>query len=242
MTAIVIITFNIDHRIFIFQIEAIKKFCTDDYVIEVIDNSTNKEKSEAIKYHAGIQQVSYRKTEPGEIDSSHSHAFAANLSFKMLFEFYDYFFYLDHDCIPVKPFSVVDILGDYDAAGVVAGIDVKYLWPGCMMWNNKTVDRGLIDFTPSHEMRTDTGGGSYVLLERYKCLFFDEIGCYNPHFANTKLYYFYMMIYNETFIHFLNGSDWNSTKYNDQRLNSLMNIANERIQLNETSNNSSLQE
>lgn len=231
---ICIIVYNLDHRIFIFQIESIKKYCTDDYAIEVIDNSTHKEKSEAIKYHAGIQEVNYRKTEPGEIDSSQSHAFAANLSYKMLFEFYDAFFYLDHDLIPVKPFSVSQILEENDCAGVKVGIETKSLWAGCVMWK-KTIPVELIDFTPIHDLRLDTGAGFYKVIDQYKCFFFDEVGCFNEQFKDTKLYYFYMMIYSGTFMHFLNASDWNPTKNNEQRLNSLMNIAMQRQ--NENSNN-----
>lgn len=234
-TAIVIIVFNLDHRVFLLQIEAIKKFCTDNYVIEVIDNSTNLELSEAIKYHAQEQGVSYRKTNPVNADPSHSHAFAANLAYKILFEFYDYFFFLDHDCIPLKPFSVVNTLGEKTIAGVQVGIETKYYWPGCLMFNNKKVNRKYLNFNPIHHLRIDTGGQTYRIINQTpdECIFFDEVGHYNEAFRDTELYYFYMVINEGTFMHFLNSSGWNPTERNEERINSLINIAQTKIDLYE---------
>lgn len=226
MTGIVIITFNLDCRIFILQIEAIKKFCRDEYSIEIIDNSTNEELAEAIKYHAGIQEVNYHRTIPANHDPSSSHAFAASISYKMLCNQYQYFFYLDHDCIPVKEFSVVETLGDKLIAGVLQGqAETKYFWPGCVMWNN-VIDRRCIDFSHSNKLRTDTGGGFYKVIEKYgyeKCILFDEVGCENPDFKD-EVYYFYMMINNRTFIHWLNTSNWRKVERNEERLNTLLNI------------------
>ncbi len=227
MTGIVIITFNLDTRIFILQIESIKRFCLDEYTIEVIDNSTNDELAEAIRYHAKEQNVNYRRTMPGDNDPSTSHAFAANISYGMLKDQYDYFLYLDHDCIPVKQFSVVEILGDKVIAGLLQGQSVtKYLWPGCVMWNNTKIDKSLIDFSHNSKLRIDTGGNFYKIIERYgyeEVILFDEIGCQNPYFQDT-FYYFYMLINNKTFIHFLNSSNWRKVDRNGERINTLLNI------------------
>lgn len=227
MTGVVIIVFNIDCRIFLLQIQAIKKFCKDEFVIEVIDNSTNEEQAEAIRYHAKDQGVNYTKTEPALNDPSTSHAFAANFSYKLLREQYDYFLYLDHDCIPVKEFSVVEILGDKLIAGVLQGqSETKYFWPGCVMWNNKEIDFRAIDFNHYSKLRVDTGGGFYKVIKTYgydRCILFDEIGCQNPDFQDEH-YYFYMMIYNKTFIHWLNTSNWRGVERNNERIGTLMNI------------------
>ena len=229
--AVVVVVFNLDCRVFLLQMEAIKKFCTDNYVIEVIDNSTDLELSEAIKYHAQEQGVNYRKTNPVNADPSHSHAFSANLAYKILFEFYDYFFFLDHDCIPLKPFSVVNTLGDKMIAGVQVGIETKYYWPGCLMFNNHKVNRRLINFNPIQKLRIDTGGLTYVIINQSpdECIFFDEVGHYNEAFRDTELYYFYMVINNGGFMHFLCASNWANMPDNDIRINSLINIANEKI-------------
>lgn len=222
---VIIIVFNLDCRVFLLQISAIRKFCSDDYVIEVIDNSTDIEKSEAIKYHAGSQNVNYRKTEPNNNDPSHSHAFAANISYKILQNEYDILFYLDHDCIPVKSFNCVEILGKNDIAGVQSGQgQTKYFWPGCLMWKVKKIPKSYINFNPVHRLRADTGGGLYKILPRYKCLFFDEVGCANPDFSHDPDYYFYMTMHNKTFIHWLNTSNWRNKKNNEERINTLINI------------------
>lgn len=237
---IVIVTYNIDTRIFILQVESIKRFCKDkDYTIQIIDNSSDEAKAESIRYYSNVHNVYHRRTNSGNADASRSHAFAANLSYQILKEQYNGFFYLDHDCIPVKDFSVEEILGDKIIAGVRSGTVINYFWPGCLMWNDTQIEAGLINFSPINELRADTGGGTYKIIEKYgmeKCIFFDEVGCENPHFANTPLYYFYMMIYRNTFIHFINASNWNPTENNESRLNSLIDITNNKIQENNERN------
>lgn len=230
---IVVITFNLDSRIFLLQMECIKRFCKDrDYTIEIVDNSDGEEFAEGIKHHAGEQSVNYRKVHSGNKDFSKSHSFAANFAYRMLKDSYDMFFYLDHDCIPVKEFSVERILEGGIMAGVRSGLKIDYFWPGCLMWNNLQIEQELINFNPINELRADTGGELYRVIDMYgkeMCIFFDEIGCENPDFNATPLYYFYMMIYKETFMHFLNASNWNPTEENEKRLSSLINIANNKI-------------
>ncbi len=230
---IVIITYNLDCRVFILQIEAIRKFCQDpDYTIEVFDNSSNQELATAIKHHAGELGVKYNRTNPSTSDASLSHSFAANFSYKILKDTYDTFFYCDHDLIPIKLFSVEQILGNYIGAGVKHGINVKYFWPGCFMFKNGFVDKSLIDFSPNQELSIDTGGELRKLIENHgedKFLFFDETGCQNETMITHKDYYFYIMIFGETFLHFLAASNWSKKERHEERINSLINIATNKI-------------
>jgi len=229
---ICIIVYNLETRVFILQIEAIKKFCTDDYTIEVVDNSTLKVMREAIEYHAKRLGVKYRNTEPNTNDPSWSHAFAANYSYQKLKDEYDLLAFFDHDLIPVKSFSVKEILGDKIIAGVTQGTKVKYLWPGCLFINNNLVDKDLVRFDPMMEPRLDTGGALHTLVEQYPegIGWLDEVGCHNPSFSKG-FYYFYIMIHQKTFMHFLNSSGWNrkESQNNDERVSSLISIANELI-------------
>lgn len=230
---IIVVVYNLNTRVFLLQMECIKKFCTDNnYTIEIIDNSTDNELSEAIKYHSSVMKLNYTRVRANNNDSSWSHSFAANFAYQRFENEYDIFFYLDHDCIPVKKFSIIEILRDYVIAGVEIGAHTKYFWPGCLMFNNTLISHNLVNFSPNGELRVDTGGELYKVIEthgRNKCLFFDEEGHGNPAFVNTPLYSFYMMIYNETFMHFINASGWNPTDRNEERLNSLINIVFDKI-------------
>lgn len=228
-TGICIIVFNLEARVFILQIESIKKFCKDDYVIEVVDNSTDQELSEAIKYHSKELEVRYRKTEPGNESPSRSHAFALNFAYQRLQDEYDLLAFFDHDLIPVKPFSAVEILGDKIMAGVTQGKNAKYLWPGCLFIENNLIDKDLVRFDPNNELRLDTGGELYKLIEKYgadQIGWLDEVGCLNPQVTEGN-YYFYLMIHGKTFIHFLNSSNWAKAENNESRISSLISIATE---------------
>lgn len=234
---IVIITFNLDTRIFLLQQEAIKKFCTDaNYEVNIYDNSSNEEMGDAIRHHAKEQNVNYYKTNPGVPDPSVSHCFAANYSYLMLKEEYDIMFYLDHDIIPLQKFSVEELLSDkliccvkqvsHGGTG-----NIIYPWVGFFIFKNSEIDKSLVDFSPSHEHRLDTGGGNHVLIDKYgieQCIFLEEQGCQNPYLPHLKKYYFYILI-NKIFMHFLNASNWSDAPQHTERINSLINIAVNKI-------------
>jgi len=229
-TSITIIVFNLEARVFVLQIESIKRFCTDDYTIEVFDNSNNDEMKEAIRYHADRLGVKYRQTIPNTEDPSRSHAFAANYAYSKIKDDYDFIAFFDHDLIPVKPFSVVEIVGDKVMAGVTQGTKFKYLWPGCLLINNNLIDKSRVRFDPVsiNNINLDTGGAMVRLIEELgdKVGWLDEVGCHNPLFSKG-FYYFYIMICNKTFIHFLNTSNWKKEDNNEERISSLIQITEE---------------
>jgi glycosyltransferase involved in cell wall biosynthesis len=228
MVGIVVIAYNKPDFIRL-QIEKISKYCKDVHEIVIVDNSTDREMSAAVKYHSEGRK--YIKTNASSSGGSQSHSFAANLSFMRLCGKYDYFLYLDHDCFPVMDFSVPEILGEKIIAGVgqVKG-EKTYLWPGCLMWKGEAIAPGYIDFSPNEELGLDTGGNLYRIVDHYgreKVLFLNEEHCENPQF-NKSFYNFYCMINNGMFMHFVNGSVWNKTVSDDERVNSLINILTEK--------------
>lgn len=234
MLGIIIVTYNTLVDIFLLQIDAINKFCKDDYRIEIIDNSHDLEKAEGIRYHSERLGLSYRKTFSRDSNGSDSHSFAANLSYNILKDTYDYLFYLDHDCIPIKPFSVSTILGDKLMAGIAQNVEHTYFWAGCFLFNNRKIEKDLLDFRPDNTLGLDTGGSLYKLIEHHtkeSCLFFHEAYHQNPYF-NGRLYNYYSII-NEQFLHFINSSNWNGTENHTERINSLITVTKEIIQKND---------
>lgn len=231
---IIIITYNISSEIFLLQIAALKKFCKDDFEIIVIDNSTDPELSEHIRYHASHNKLNYTKTFAGGKNSSDSHSFAANFAYQKFKEQFPYFFFSDHDLIAVKDFSVIDTLnGGHVAAGIGQEKIKKYFWPGAFMLNNNAVDKEIVDFSPNSTYGLDTGGNLYKIIEKYgeeACIFFNESYHQNPYF-NDKQYGHYAMINNETFLHCVNGSNWFGTKNNAERMSALVNVIKEKTGL-----------
>ena len=217
MTVIIIITFNTPSEVLKLQLANIKKFCKDDFVIEVIDNSrTRHDMTKEIALPYG----NYTRTELPKRDASNSHGAACDFAYKLLKDKYDTFLFLDHDCIPVKDFSVVEILGDKQLGGVLQGVsDTKYLWVGCLML--KRFEE--IDFMPDETKRIDTGGGTWKIMNGTNTVLFSERGVNNPKFQHG-MYHFYTMICDETFMHFLNTSNWNRNKRNTERINTLIEI------------------
>jgi hypothetical protein len=232
---IVIIVFNLDGRVFDLQIESIKKFCLDNYSIHIYDNSSDDFMSDVIYHKAMSHEVNYTRVTSEAVDPSHSHAYAANYAFNDLYHDTEYFFFLDHDCIPVKTFSVVSILGNNIAAGVQQGFETKYFWAGMFMFNNHKVKKQFINFNPIHKLRIDTGGMNYKIFRNYpkECVWLDEVGVKNETIED-EFYYYYLMLNNRGFIHFINTSNWRGVPNTENRITSLIeitkNLINDNIQ------------
>ncbi len=229
MLGIIIITYNIPANVLLLQIRAIKKFCTDPYRIIIVDNSFKKEAKESIAYHVGLDSsISLIHTQTGVRNGSNSHTFAANTVYSMIKndQDYDTLLFLDHDCIPVKSFSVQQILGENLYAGLGHGAKATYLWPGLFMLRNAEVNRELVDFSTNAELGLDTGGNLYKLIEHHgkdKAVFLDEVHVQNTEF-NGPAYNQYALLANGTFVHFINGSNWAHAAQQQGRINSLVNL------------------
>lgn len=224
---IIIITYNISAEVFLLQIAAIKKFCKDEFVIHVIDNSDDKEIAEHIRYHSSVNGIDYTKTFSNSKGSSDSHSWAANFSYQKFKDDYKLMLFLDHDCIPVKEFSVEEVLsGGHVAAGVGQPKSKKYPWPGLLFLNNDAVDHDLVDFTPNSEHGLDTGGNLYRIIEEYGAEAFRDLS--ESYHQNqdyiTKEYGYYSMMADETFMHFVAGSNWINKADHQHRISSLVNI------------------
>lgn len=231
---IIIITYNISSEIFLLQMAALKKFCKDDYVIEIVDNSDNSELSEHIRYHSTIIGINYTKTFSDSKGSSDSHAFASNFAYQKFKNIYDLLLFLDHDCLPVKEFSVIEILkGGHVAAGIGQEKKKKYFWPGLFMLANNAVDKDIVDLGTSEEFGLDTGGNLYRIIEKYGeecCIFFNESYHQNHDFI-SKDYGYYAMINDQMFLHCVNGSNWANKSDHQKRISSLVNVIKEKTGL-----------
>ncbi len=231
---LVIICYNISSEIFLLQMEAIRKFCKDkDYTIEIIDNSSDEEMAEGIRYHSesvnmkGELRINYTRTHSSTKDSSDSHCFASNFSYRILKEDYSLFGYLDHDLIPITDFSVEEILGETKMIAGVGQHHGVYMWPGCLFFRKMEG----IDFSPNHDLGYDTGGNLYKTIEnvgKEHCIFFNEQYFENPYYRKEP-YNYYAVINNGMFLHCVALSNWVNLEDHTDRVNSIINIIREKI-------------
>lgn len=231
---IIIVSYNIPSEVFLLQVAAIRKFCKDDFAVEVVDNSDDAELASHIKYHAEQLGVNYCKTFADSKNGSDSHTWAANFAYQQFKDVYDFLLFIDHDCIPVVPFSIIEILsGGHVMAGLGQGQKKKYMWAGMVMLANERIDKSLVDFSTNAEFGLDTGGNLYKIVDAYgesSCIFFNESYHQNPYFKNPK-YGYYAMINNCMFLHFVGASNWVGLSDHKERIASLINIAKEKTGL-----------
>lgn len=227
---IVIIVYNTS-KLISKQVECIRKFCKDDFTIVVFDNSSLLVAADANQYYCTQLGVEYVKIYSAESSGSKSNAFACNLAYLKTKELFDYFLFLDHDTFPVKDFSVIGTLNGKLMAGLGQTKSKVYFQQTSLMWDNRAIDHSLIDFSVSNELGLDTGGMLYKVIEKYgneSLIFFNEKYYQNPYFREG-FYNFYATVNDDMFMHFINGSGWNPVPNNEERLNSLLNVLDERI-------------
>lgn len=221
---VVIVTFNTPSLI-VPQLELLEKFCKDDFSILVVDNSSDLEAAKAIEYHS--RNHHYWKINTHEKDSSRSHAMACNMAYEALRQRFDYLLFLDHDNYPIKPFSVVEMLQNKPIGGLGQQKSKTYFWPGFFMV--KTSDFKELDFSVADGL--DTGGMLWKSIEKVgaeNCVFFGERHEQNSELQEGKSTYNFYSIIVDSFLHFVNGSNWAKSDNNEERINSLLNILKQR--------------
>lgn len=234
-TAVIIVVFNTSDFIYR-QIELLRRFCTDEsFDIIVVDNSTNPLVVDKVREEAQVNGCRYLKTDT-KADTSYSHAYAANTAYANFANDYDLIFYCDQDLFPVKQFSIKEITEGKSLSGIAQGKQignkfVTYLWPGALMINHSVLGdkKSILDFSP--EIGLDTGGRLYKIIESSPADhigLFDEQPWKNPLF-NKSHYDFYTMLYKETFMHFVCGSNWAGKEHHAERMQSLFLILAEKV-------------
>lgn len=220
-TAVIIIAFN-DPKLIAKQLELIDKFCTDNPDIIIFDNSDVECTNVAFK-----SNHVYYNFEGYYLNPSDSHSTAANAAYKMFSPFYEQLLFLDHDCFPIKEFSINTMLNGAHVAGLGQQKTKVYFWPGCVAFDVKKLNGFPVDFSTNQEYGLDTGGNLFRVFETFGGVCLNEQYIENPYFTELP-YNFYSTIYNGTFMHFTNASNWNSTPLNEQRIETLYKILNDK--------------
>jgi hypothetical protein len=230
-SAIIIIAFN-DVDLIGTQISLISRLCMNRYNTDIIifDNSSN---DTIAKKMSGFDNpeinVYYHRFIGMHFNPSESHAYACNMSYKKFSKDYASMLFLDHDCFPIKPFTVEELVSGYIAAGVGQSKTKKYFWPGCLAFNVEALLGFVPNFSISHEHGLDSGGLLHVLIDFFgetRCKFFDERKVLNRGF-NDETYPEYAIINDGMFMHFINASGWNKNENNNARIQSLYKILND---------------
>jgi hypothetical protein len=190
---------------------------------------------EAIARAHGARYIRTTSTAGGNAGQSHADALAA--SHAQVRGDYDTLAWFDHDLFPVADFTARGVLDGHDAAGVLQrGVPTlpgyleswRYLWPGCCFLDNRPDNS---DFSLANNAFCDVGGRSgefirRVGLDRVRTLHNQHLP--NPYFDRGN-YSVYALI-DERFLHFINGSGWNTPEgaTQDERLLTLFRLVRER--------------
>lgn len=160
------VAFNNLHTIDL-QNKFLHKYLSDNYVYLVIDNSSNREASVAIRNYCQANQISYirpflRLYRTG----SKSHGSALNWAYRYFVKRSGirYFGFIDHDLYPVKKTSMLKYLAQQPIYGLLQTRAEKwYLWAGFCFFDQDYLKDEKVDFFPQQGV-VDTGGMNYYSL------------------------------------------------------------------------------
>lgn len=187
-----------------------------DCVFSVLETSTQQT---GVEEYCRSRGILYERIRINEGDHSRNHALAC----KHAFESYpcDYLFLSDHDLFPVKPVDVLELMKGYDIAGVPQiRKNYLYMWLGLMIIDRRMINS--IDFMPQYigDVWVDSGGGTAYLLDkigRERFFLIDEV-----HYEHKGEHYTKML--DDSFIHFIKGSNWNKDGNHLNRVKTLMEL------------------
>lgn len=153
------ISFNVEWLV-VHQIRLLRKYLTDDYELTVYDNSTTVDVAWRIGGLCNGENIRYIRVPTRE--RTHEQALLHACE-DLLNRQSPYIGFLDHDCFPTKPTSLVAL-----AANGVFGVqqnqkDVTYLWPGLLVIKREWLD-GKTPLNLGSVGGADTGSGLSELL------------------------------------------------------------------------------
>ena len=187
----------------------------------VADNSPTVERQNAIRSVCEELNVSYinipKSPKINKISGSYSHGAAA------MWVYYNYilkrnpycFGFIDHDLFPIKPFKVLDKLGDMPYYGYKMDRgSAWYLWMGLLFFKTSLIKDFEINFLPCKvdrgEVYLDTGGSLwytlYSKMGHAGCTFPGRIQV--PMYVNGKRHRDPVDYIDDCWMHTNNGSNW----------------------------------
>lgn len=166
---IMTVAFNNLHTIEL-QNQFLRKYLTDNYFYVVIDNSSHRASSEAIRIYCQANRIGYvrpflRLYRTG----SKSHGSALNWAYHYFVQksHFRYFGFIDHDLYPVKKTSILSYLERQPIYGLLQErIEKWYLWAGFCFFDQIYLQDKKVNFFPQQGV-VDTGGMNYYSLYKY---------------------------------------------------------------------------
>ena len=227
------------------QIELIEKFCKNNYIHIIADNSTDIKKRNEIKNicqkKINIYYYSLPEKNPyNNYDSSSSHGASINYLWINILSKLDnikYILLLDHDIFPTKEFDLKNMLYNTPFYGVVKERKMGwYLWPGFSCFKKNFCDRKKLDFLPSKY--GDTGSANYEIL--YKNFDLKTIKKASDVYVDLALQNVEkddlyvdqknkIEIIDDTWVHLINAADWAGTGSVEQKFKKMRDFMNNSL-------------
>jgi len=207
------------------QIRLLRKYIKNDFDIKIVDNSDNSYHIESIKFICLNEYISY-ETHYNPYTASTQHANSLNYMYNKYSKQYDYIVLLDHDIFLYDYLDFNDF-NDNKFVGIKQERNgMVYLWPGCLIINNLLYGKYDCNFLPING--TDTGGSlKDIINSEIQYVKFIEEKHIDSNF-NGNYYTFYSEIDNKWF-HFINGSNWNNQENEEERINLLFDILENKL-------------
>jgi hypothetical protein len=208
------------------QIKLLEQKLADPYQLTIIDNSSDRQKSNKIRDVCVKCESPYIRLPQNPYNGvcpSTSHALALNWTYRNFLKRRNpcFFGFLDHDIFPVKNTSIIEYLIMQPIYGhLQQREEIWYLWPGFCFFNNEKICNDL-NFLPENGL--DTGGANWKKcfgkLKREQIVF-PEHGYIK--IGESDLLQDSSIEYIGDWIHLFNSSNWMGTQNNVEKFEIVM--------------------
>ena len=217
-TDIITVAFN-NAQIIPLNVEYVEKYYQDDHTHIIADNSSDPKSADLIRKFCEENKVAYIRVPKNHLNifsGSYNHATALNWVYKYVVRKRNpaYFGFIDHDLLPTKPISLVNLLDVQHIYGPLRKRgEYWYLSAILSFFDYLYVKDKKVDFLPvkyDNEHYLDSGGGNWSDI--YSKMNMSEI-----HFCEERMENFregnnrhqdQVEIFDDMWLHTINGSYW----------------------------------
>jgi hypothetical protein len=209
------------------QIDCLKKFLKDKFIINVIHDSRNGENRddfiEVCNKYQDIKINYYDHRSPVGLTASQYHSLSLQWVYDNLIEVSPnkICLFLDHDIFPICDLNLISDLENLDIIGLEQDRGgVKYVWPGLVIFRSSSFNEMTWSCGVYYGQTLDTGGGISAYLrspsiryKSYEVSYPDSYRGFDLTDEKITFGYNFELHYGEKFLHSRNACNWD-VQYN----------------------------
>lgn len=210
------------------QVDCLKKFLLNDFVINVIHDTRNGHLVQEFtdvcdklrnKYD-GLEIIYCQHNSLEGLQSSEYHSEVLQWTYDTIVKSINdaIILFLDHDIFLIEELNLIEEMLEYDIVGLLQErAHIKYVWPGLVAFKRESFSNINWKCGEIEGQKVDSGGGTYTILRDEKIRYKNTGAAYPDSYKNLVLTdhnvthgYNFELHYDGKFLHSRNACNWDT--------------------------------